>query len=166
MSRPSKHQLFVWGKNRYGQLGLGCESKVITELRILNVPDTTWTQVACGLFHTAAVSSNGEVFTWGCSGNGQLGHGDCMDRNVPKKVEIPGGEVVVKVACGVYYTAAVTRAGKLFTWYVSNFNHFLNQPLEESWVPNTLWKGRWALWKTWTGRRLGLWYTSEGKRIG
>ena len=119
MNRPLKKQVLVWGNNNYGQLGLGCESKAIMDPRILNVPNTTWTQVACGLFHTAAVSSDGEVFTWGYGYYGQLGHGDRKDRTVPTKVEIPGGEAIVKVACGDEHTAAVTATGKCFTWYVS-----------------------------------------------
>ena len=127
MNRPSKNQLFVWGKNDYGQLGLGddAKDKVITDPKKLNVSEIAWTQVACGLFHTAAVSSNGEAFTWGWGGFGQLGHGDRRNRSVATKVEIPGGEAVVKIACGTRHTAAVTGAGKLFTWYVSScYNHF------------------------------------------
>ena len=118
MNRPSKKQLYVWGDNEYGQLGLGHWTKIMLPM-IINVPGTTWNQVACGDTHTAAVSSNGEVFTWGWGYYGQLGHGDHIDRTVPTKVEIPGGEAVVKVTCGTLHTAAVTASGKLFTWYVS-----------------------------------------------
>ena len=121
MNHPSKKELFVFGYNSFGCIGLGDDdvNKVIMDPRKLNVPSTMWTQVACGNYHNATVSSNGEVFTWGWGGDGQLGHGDSNDRRVPTKVEIPEGEVVVKVACGSYHTVAVTRTGKLFTWYVS-----------------------------------------------
>ena len=121
MNRPSNKQLFVWGSNDNGCLGLGDEAvgKVVVDPTELSAPHgTMWIQVASGDNHIAAVSSNGDLFTWGDGGFGQLGHGDHKDRYTPTKVEIPGGEAVVKVACGLLHTAAVTATGKLFTWYV------------------------------------------------
>ena len=127
MNRPLNKQLYVWGNNCFGQLGLGEDDNttVIEEpTRVRVPPSTSWDQVACGLCHTVALSSSGEVFTCGSGKYGILGHGDEKNRFVPTKVEIPGGEAVVKVACGVTHTAAVTRTGKLFTWYVaSSCNH-------------------------------------------
>ena len=32
------------------------------------------TQVACGEYHTTAIADNGDVYTWGLSHMGQLGH--------------------------------------------------------------------------------------------
>ena len=113
MNRSLNKQLLVWGHHEYG-----VRRNVINHPTKLNAPDTPWIQVACGLCHTAALSSNGEVFTCGWGYYGQLGHGDKEDRSVPTKVEIPGGERIVKVACGDYHTAAVTVTGKLYTWYV------------------------------------------------
>ena len=127
MNRPSQKQVLVWGNNRYGILGLGDEAvdKLIMEPTELSAPHgSTWIQIVCGQFHTAAVSSNGDLFTWGCDYFGQLGHYEKGDRHAPKKVEIPGGEAVVKVACGPRHTAAVTSTGKLFTWYVACYYAF------------------------------------------
>ena len=116
-------QVLIWGNNLYGKLGLGYGSCCFTERdpTKLNVSGgTTWIQISCGPHHTAAVSSSGELFTWGLGSSGQLGHGDEKVQDAPKKVEIPGGEAVVKVACGRSHTAAVTATGKLLTWYVSS----------------------------------------------
>ena len=123
INRPSQKQLFVLGNNKNGVLGLGDETvdETITDPTELNAPDgTTWAQIACGWCHTAAVSSNGDLLTWGSGTSGKLGHGDWKwdNRHAPTEVEIPGGEAVVKVACGRWHTAAVTSTGKLFTWYV------------------------------------------------
>ena len=79
---------------------------------------TTWTQIDSGDHYIAAVSSNGEVFTWGLSQFGELGHGNFIGKAKPTKVAIPGREAVVKVSCGSHHMAALTRTGKLFTWYV------------------------------------------------
>lgn len=42
--------------------------------------------IACGSSHSAAVSVNGELFTWGQGDNGRLGHGDNNNQTKPKQV--------------------------------------------------------------------------------
>ena len=44
--------------------------KVIEALHVRAV------HIACGWDHSMAVSSDGELFTWGSGSNGKLGHGD------------------------------------------------------------------------------------------
>ena len=111
----------LWGDNQYGQLGLGYANiDIVHEPRpIQNVANTSWTHIECGDLFTVALSSNGELYTWGLNWFYQLGHGDRKDRTVPTKVErFSGEERVVTFACGVRHVAVVTTTGKLFTWYV------------------------------------------------
>ena len=71
--------------------------------------------------HTAALTKEGKVFTWGLNYYGQLGHGDELERNVPTKVEhlLRDGEIkIVKISCGGLHTAVVTEEGRLLTWCV------------------------------------------------
>ena len=82
----------------------------------INIDNVTWTQIACGGYHTVAISTESEVFSWGSGEEGELGHGDYLKRNTPTKIERLSGEIVVKVACGVFHTAALTARGKVFTW--------------------------------------------------
>ena len=108
--------LLAWGENNDGQLGLGYESKFeYPPKQIENVGDIVWSQIESGTWHTVALSSNGEVFIWGWV---LLGHDDRQTRCVPTKVDRLSGESIIKVACGGSHTAALTAAGKLFTWYV------------------------------------------------
>ena len=120
--RPLQKYAFVWGRNVAGCLGLGdavSDGELVRNPTKLNDDDIGgWTQIACGGCHTIGLSPNGEVFTWGRGANGQLGHGDRNNRNVPTKVESLSRETIVKVACGDEHTAAVTSEGKLLTWYV------------------------------------------------
>ena len=75
-----------------------------------------WIEIACGDHHTVALTRNGEVFTWGNNKFGQLGHGEKIPLNAPKRVESLCGITVVKVDCGEYHTAVVTKEGALLTW--------------------------------------------------
>jgi len=71
--------------------------------------------LSTGAGHCAAVTDTGLVYTWGQGRYGQLGHGDDADKIVPQPVNGIKGEVLT-VSCGFKHTAAVTRAGALFTW--------------------------------------------------
>lgn len=42
--------------------------------------------VACGGFHSAAISRYGHLYTWGKGRYGRLGHGDYEDYLIPKLV--------------------------------------------------------------------------------
>jgi len=42
--------------------------------------------IACGGFHSAAISRHGHLYTWGKGRYGRLGHGDYEDYLYPKLV--------------------------------------------------------------------------------
>lgn len=42
--------------------------------------------IACGSAHSAAISSSGELYTWGLGDYGRLGHGDLVTQTKPKMV--------------------------------------------------------------------------------
>ena len=43
-------------------------------------------EIACGSGHSAAITTNGELYTWGQGEHGRLGHGDTNSRSKPKLV--------------------------------------------------------------------------------
>lgn len=73
-------------------------------------------QVTCGSYHTAAVSGNGDLFTWGGGMYGKLGHGNEMGHSTPKRVEALTGLAVSQIACGSRHTVAVVSNGALYSW--------------------------------------------------
>lgn len=73
--------------------------------------------VACSEGCTAAITSDGRMYTWGSGMAGQLGHGNMFRLPEPKLLSIFGDEVVIEqVSCGPYHTAAVSYDGTLYTW--------------------------------------------------
>lgn len=65
--------LYVWGSNRYGQLGLDTSdfSQISHACRILIGEKIK--RVSMGLRHTAVVTENGRLYTCGANNKGQLG---------------------------------------------------------------------------------------------
>lgn len=49
-------------------------------------------QVACGFAYTAAVTTEGQVYTWGAGENGRLGLGDELDKMRPGREEANKGK--------------------------------------------------------------------------
>jgi len=54
--------------------------------------------ISCGSDHMAALTGDGHIYTWGCGGNGRLGHGTEVDLKRPQRVEALSD--VITVSCG------------------------------------------------------------------
>lgn len=71
------------------------------------------TEVACGLYHTACLTSNGTVVSFGGNEVGQLGHSPGKLTNVPPKATLVRG--CISVAAGDLYTVFLTAHGEVLT---------------------------------------------------
>lgn len=71
--------------------------------------------VAAANKHTAVVSESGEVFTWGCNREGQLGYGtsNSASNYTPRLVEYLKGKVFVGVATAKYHTLVLAADGEV-----------------------------------------------------
>ncbi|XP_071741763.1 PH, RCC1 and FYVE domains-containing protein 1-like [Rutidosis leptorrhynchoides] len=112
-------ELFTWGEESGGRLGHGV-GKDVTEPRLVeSLAVSSIDFVACGEFHTCAVTSYGEMYTWGDGTHnvGLLGHGTDVSHWIPKRISGPlEGLRVASVTCGPWHTALITSAGQLFTF--------------------------------------------------
>ena len=126
-------EVFTWGCNTFGQLGNGyintIEAKeAITpaypvRIRELGM-DVPIVRVAAGFGHSAAISREGLLYTWGLGSEGQLGYelpvassyllacGRERCQLVPKQVL--GVTGVEDVACGKNFTLILTSVKKVF----------------------------------------------------
>ena len=71
-------------------------------------------QVSCGFRHTACITEDGSVYTWGEGRNGQLGHSNTNDLIEPTKLDL--SVKVVKVECGANFTMILDDTGKLYAF--------------------------------------------------
>ncbi len=65
--------VFAWGDNSYGQLGLGDVRNRKSPALVNGLWALPVRQLAAGVSHSAALTSNGFLFTWGDASQGQLG---------------------------------------------------------------------------------------------
>jgi alpha-tubulin suppressor-like RCC1 family protein len=75
--------------------------------------------VAAGYTHSMALTSDGQVFTWGANDSGQLGNDSFNDSLVPVPVSTNGvlaGKSVAAIAAGVSHCLALTTDGQVVAW--------------------------------------------------
>ncbi|KAG2325885.1 hypothetical protein Bca52824_008613 [Brassica carinata] len=112
-------EVFTWGEEAGGRLGHGIQVDVSRPKLVEFLALTNVDFVACGEYHTCAVSTAGDLFTWGdgIHNVGLLGHGSDLSHWIPKRVSGPvEGLQVLSVACGTWHSALATANGKLFTF--------------------------------------------------
>ena len=128
------NRVFVWGRNTHGQLGIPHDQGTNQSCQMLPSPidffsDKTISIIACGGSHSIAVTEAGDVYSWGSSDHGQLGHGDERDSATPKLikslvlVKALQSRVMRSVVCGLRASFAVTDSGQLYHWGAVNLSN-------------------------------------------
>ena len=79
---------------------------------------TTWKQVDCGHKFTAAIKTDGTLWTWGRNNQGQLGNGTTT--NNPSPVQI-AGTTWKQVSAGFESMGAIKTDGTLWTWGINEW---------------------------------------------
>ncbi|KAJ3015634.1 RCC1 domain-containing protein 1 [Thoreauomyces humboldtii] len=106
----TRGRLMVWPLGR---------PEEVVEMSEAETTADRFVSVSGGRLHLLAVTSAGEVFTWGVNGlHGQLGHGACetVARDVPTCVEALLGLTMVAACGGGWHSAAVSADGDLYTF--------------------------------------------------
>lgn len=101
------HHVYSWGWGVHGQLGQSsCEDSVVP-VRIAKLDHYRIKSIAAGYGHSAVLSQDGVMLTFGNSQYGQLGLGDNQKQSTPRPVEALEREKVSHIACGNFFTVRV-----------------------------------------------------------
>jgi alpha-tubulin suppressor-like RCC1 family protein len=113
--------LYVWGRNDSGQLGLGEESqgdmhsaeRYPRRLSFFEAERIFIKDVACGENHVVALAQNGAIYYWGDR--------TWLEPHIVSLPEANGGlKGVVKIAAGTKSSFALTDTGLVYTWGFKN----------------------------------------------
>jgi len=111
--------LWGWGWNFNGSLGINNTTYPCTPVTTF-AGGTNWKQVSGGYRHTAAIKTDGTLWTWGQNTSGQLGDNTTTQRLTPVTT-FSGGTNWKQVSCGGYHTSAIKTDGTLWIWGESGY---------------------------------------------
>jgi len=142
----SEGRLFMWGDNYKGKLGNGSTSNQYAPIDItsqfnLNSEEMI-SSVSLGDSHSAAITSEGRLFTWGYNYHGQLGDNTTTDRDTPTDItsqfDLNGEETMISVSLGAYHSAALSSEGRLFVWGWNNYGQLGNGTTTDQMTPTNI----------------------------
>ena len=133
----TKEQLWCWGYNNYGQLGINSQTSSST-LKLVSSFNRPQQVVAAGTYQTCAIDIDRQLSCWGYCANGQIGNvGSCTGssctttnpncRSTP--VNLTAVPNAVAVATGSSHTCAVNNSNQLFCWGSNNYRQLGNATL-------------------------------------
>ncbi len=114
-------QVFTWGLNSSGQLGLGD----LVSRGLPQVVKRLWSKgraihsVSAGYYHTACISNYRRVYTWGLNISGQLGYMSTPVLSTPSRVKYfdDRKDTLTSVSCGRHVTAVLSSSrGQVFVF--------------------------------------------------
>lgn len=118
---PANRDLYTWGLNEEGQLGLGnrADAAVPALIPKFSRPEhqVDIKSISCGDFHSAVVTAEGALYTWGYGRAGRLGHESEDDVLVPQAVNAPHS--FLDVECGAAFTVAIVGLPGQFPLWVT-----------------------------------------------
>ena len=109
--------LWLWGVNAIGNLGTN-DTVVSKSSPVQTIAGgNNWKQVSAGIA-TAAIKTDGTLWTWGENYYGMLGQNDIADRSSPVQV---GANTNWKQVSISSHSAAIKTDGTLWTWGINIF---------------------------------------------
>uniref|UniRef100_A0A673YZH7 HECT and RLD domain containing E3 ubiquitin protein ligase 3 n=1 Tax=Salmo trutta TaxID=8032 RepID=A0A673YZH7_SALTR len=114
--------VFGWGKNSAGQLGLNDKQDRSVPCHIKFLRSQKVVYISCGDEHTAALTKDGGLFTFGDGSRGQLGHDSTNSEPLPRQVQELMGSEVSQIACGRHHTLAFVPSSGLVYAFGCNTN--------------------------------------------
>ncbi len=91
------------------------------------------TDICCGTYHSLALTSSGDIYSWGANKYGQIGIGsdrDCQPK--PKKMKYSTNEKFKAISYGCYHSMALTEDGRVFACGYNEYGQLGDRTFEKS----------------------------------
>ena len=109
--------LYCWGKNSYGQLGIGSTTQQTTPQLVNLGSGVKAVDVSVGAAFTCAVTDAGAVMCWGSNYAGKLGIGSAgSNYSTPQNASLPTNRKAVDVQLGRHHAYALLDNGDVVAW--------------------------------------------------
>jgi alpha-tubulin suppressor-like RCC1 family protein len=145
LALTSTGQLYSFGEDRYGQLGVATDSTTEPNPTptLVTLPGASGPviQISAGVAHSLALTSTGQLFAFGDNQYGELGNttnNKSEEPNpTPVQVALPGATgSITEIAAGGYHSLVLTSTGQLYAFGFNSWGQLGNTTNENSQEPN------------------------------
>ena len=100
-----QNELWAWGLNGNGQLGLGNTTNYSSPKQVGALTD--WLKIDNSFYSGYGIKTDGTLWTWGFNNSGQLGSGSTANQSSPNQI----GSLTTwtTVACGNVHMLAIAK---------------------------------------------------------
>jgi alpha-tubulin suppressor-like RCC1 family protein len=107
-------QVWSWGENNKGQLGVNSFVSYCTPVSILGAKKT-FCKVIGGEWHALAIDHNGRVWSWGYNNYGQLGNNDTPNKYTPVSI-LGNKKTFCNITGGFGITTGIDNHNQVWSW--------------------------------------------------
>lgn len=116
LALDEEHRVWSWGWGAHGQTGVGVTNDLLIPTHSKVLDELSVSYLSAGFNHSAVITTNGKLYTFGNGMYGQLGHGDQEKQTTPKLVKTLSDKFVYLVECGNSHTLAVCKDQSVYHW--------------------------------------------------
>jgi len=110
-------EVYTWGKNENGQLGIGNNENTIYATKVLGEGGSSTLKrivdISAGEYGSSAINEFGWVYVWGNGTYGEMANIRTISSNTPVKTTVNHG---ISVSRGEGHVISQGQNGKLYTW--------------------------------------------------
>lgn len=123
LALTSDGRVLAWGEGDGGDLGTAVPHRISRVPVPVNLPASVRIRSVFASSGTSmALSTTGQVWTWGFNDSGQLGNGSTVEhRRRPGLVRLPAGTTVRQISGGVNFDLVLTARGTILAWGGNDF---------------------------------------------
>jgi alpha-tubulin suppressor-like RCC1 family protein len=114
-------QVYAWGGNLDGELGNGGSEPSATAAPVLGLEQVVVEKIAVRPWGAYALTSAGQVYSWGRGINGENGNGGFTNNLSAQPVQGLTGVTIVELDAGSWTGYGVTSTGRVLAWGNGNF---------------------------------------------
>ena len=168
--------VYVWGNNRWGQLGVGnkidyIKPQDITASFNLGLNEKV-NAVAASFRSSYLLTDQGRLFAWGNNEYGQLGDETMINSNLPMDItnrfKLATSEKIIKISAGGFHALLLTNQNRIFTWGNNQYGQlgdgtYINKSKPINITPNCLLKNGEFIQELYAGLGHSLFITTVGR---
>ena len=108
--------VYCWGDGNDEKLGETRKSPNLFQLTPIKINlSTPIGKIVSGAGFCAALTTDGQIITWGKKEAGRLGHGKNSEPGLPSEIKVDD-EKFIDIACGAFHCLAIDNTGTVWTW--------------------------------------------------